>query len=231
MLRQTIAAASVAALLAAPALAETKSYDVPAFTGIDVSSGLTVEFTEGSAQSVVAENEDGAWDKLVIEVKDDVLYVKRPRKMGGWGRNKQKFTVTVTAPQLSYLDTSSGSTVSGSGLSGDEVTIDTSSGSTVKVSGIDAGDLSIDTSSGSSVKLDGTCARVAIDTSSGSSVRAKDVVCQYATVDASSGSSVSISATQSVNADASSGSSVNVSGEPVNTEIEKSSGASVNIRG
>lgn len=230
MLRQTLAAASVAALLAAPALAETKTYDVPAFTGIDVSAGLNVNFTEGPAQSVVAENEDGAWDKLVIEVKDDVLYVKRPRKMG-WGRNKQRFTVTVTAPQLSYLDTSSGSTVTGAGLSGDTVTIDTSSGSTVKVSGIDAGDLSIDTSSGSSVTLDGTCARAEVDTSSGSSVRAKDVVCQYATIDASSGSSISISATQSVNADASSGSSVNVGGEPLNTEIEKSSGASVNIKG
>jgi len=230
MYRKPLAAAAIAALLAAPAFADTKTYDVPTFTGIDVSAGLTVEFTEGPAQSVTVENKNKAWDKIKVSVDDGLLVLERPKKMG-WGRNKERFLITVTAPELNYIDTSSGSEVFGTGLSGDSVTIDTSSGSTVKISGVDAGALSIDTSSGSSVTLDGTCSEVDVDTSSGSSVRAKDVVCQYATVEASSGSSVSISATQSLSADASSGSSVNVSGEPVNTEIEKSSGASVNVKG
>lgn len=210
----------------------TKSYDLPAFTGLDVATGIEVDFETGTAQSVVIANKNGAWDKIEVSVKDDMLHLKRKTTgMLGYKRNKEKYKVTVTAPTLSYLETSSGSSVRGSGLSGDSVTVDTSSGSEVKVTQVSAGDIIVDTSSGSSVTLSGTCAAISADTSSGSSVRGKDLVCTSADLEASSGSSVSITATTSVRADASSGSSVNVSGNPANRDVDRSSGASVNIRG
>ena len=211
--------------------APTQTYDLPAFTGLDVATGIEVEFTTGGAQSVVGQNENAAWDKVDVKVKNSTLYLQRKKTSNfGYNRNKEKYRFIISAPALSSLDTSSGSNVRGSGLSGDEVFIDTASGSNVNVEDISAKTISIDTSSGSSVTLSGTCNNVSADTASGSSLRAKDLICTHATLDASSGSSTSITATDSVTADASSGSSINVAGNPANRDIDRSSGASVNIR-
>jgi len=208
-----------------------KSYNLSEFTGIDVATGIKVDFTTGEAQSVVIENENGAWDKINVEVRDDTLYLQRRKKAGfGYQRYKEKYSVTISAQQLSRLETSSGSTVTGTGLSGNEVSIDTSSGSSVKVAEISAGSLTVDTSSGSTATLAGSCSSISADTSSGSSVRAKDLTCASANLEASSGSSVSITATESISADASSGSSINVAGNPSDRDIDKSSGASVRIK-
>ena len=209
---------------------ETRTYDVAPFTGLDVATGIQVVFTTGGVQSVVAENENGVWDKLEVKVKDDTLHLQRKYQSWGWGKKKEQYKVTVTAPQIDRVETSSGSSVKGSGVSGDRVVIDTSSGSSVRISDISAGELTLDTSSGASVTLSGSCSNVSADTSSGSSLRAQDMVCNAADLEASSGSSLSITATERVNADASSGSSINVSGSPSDREIDKSSGASVNIR-
>ena len=209
----------------------TKSYDLASFNALDVATGIEVEFTTGNAQSVVIENDNGAWDKIIAEVKDDTLHLKRVNKSAfGFNANKEKFFVTVSAPVISSVDTSSGSRVTGTGLSGDDVEVDTSSGSSVKITDISAGNLIIDISSGSSVTLTGTCTSVITDASSGSSLRANGLVCDAAKIDASSGSSTSLTATSSVVADASSGSSVTVAGDPESKSISKSSGASVKIK-
>ena len=208
----------------------TKTYDVASFTGLDVAAGVEVNFTTGGAQSVVAENENGAWDKLEVRVRGDELEIQRKYEGWGWNRKKEKFKVTVSAPAIERVEASSGSYVTGSGVSGDDVIIDTSSGASIKIKDIRAQDMTVNTSSGSTTVLSGTCAALEADTSSGSSLRAKDLVCQTATLESSSGSSLSVTATASVNADASSGSSINVSGNPAQSEIDKSSGASVNIR-
>ena len=206
-----------------------KSYDLAGFSALDVATGIQVDFTTGEAHSVTVANENGAWDKIIVKVEDDTLYLKRTRT-NGYKRNKEKFYVTVTAPAIYSLETSSGSNVTGTGMAGDNIYVDTSSGSSVTVAGIDAGAIEIDTSSGSSVKLSGTCSSVSSDTSSGSSLRAKDLICDTADLESSSGSSTSITAKQSVNASASSGSTITVSGNPSDRDVNKSSGASVNIR-
>lgn len=209
----------------------TKTYNVASFTALDVATGIEVDFSTGGAQSVIAENKNGAWDKIEIKVEDDTLYLRKVYSSGfGYKSNKEKYRVTVSAPIISSLETSSGSRVTGSGLSGDAVDIDTSSGSSVSLTKISAGDLSIETSSGSSVSLSGTCNNASSDTSSGSSLRAKNLICASADLEASSGSSTSITAKDSVVAEASSGSSITVSGNPADRDIDKSSGASVKIK-
>ena len=208
----------------------SRTYTVAGFSALDISSGIEAKFSAGGAQSVLVENENGAWDKIEVKVEDDTLVLKRPYTSGlGYTRNKEKFLVTISAPVLSSLEASSGALVSGTGLSGDDVLIDMSSGSNVSVTDIDASQLTVDTSSGSNATLSGTCSKVSIDTSSGSNVRAGQLVCQYASIDSSSGSNVSVTATQSLTAEASSGASVKVGGAPLNTDISKSSGGSVKV--
>lgn len=208
-----------------------KSYNVTGFSQLDVATGIEVDFTTGSAHSVVVENENGAWDKIEIKVDGDTLYIKKPSSSGmGYKRNKEKFFVTVSAPTISSLETSSGSRVTGTGMSGDQVYVDTSSGSSVKVTEIDADAIDVDTSSGSSVTLAGACSSVSSETSSGSSLSAKGLICDDATLASSSGSSMSVTAKQSVSAKASSGASISVSGNPSDRNVKKSSGGSVSIR-
>lgn len=228
MIRSFLAVSAAALCFTLPALAETRTYDVPAFTGLDVSSGIDVTFTAGPAQSVSVENRDGKFDDIIVEVKDGDLSLKRPQKMG-WGR-RPRYNVTVTAPVLSRVDVSSGADVSGSGLSGPVVSISTSSGADATITGISAGRVTLDSSSGSDLTASGTCDHVDAESSSGSDIEAGDLICATAEADASSGSDLEIHATNSVRADASSGADIDVHGGPTTADIDKSSGGSVSIK-
>lgn len=229
MLRTSLIAASTLAL-ALPATAETRTYDLPSFNAIDVSSGLSVVFEAGPEQSVVAETDGGDFDKIIVEVEDDTLIVRRKRSNWNWGGSrKNRFTVNVTGPAVSELDASSGSSLTANGVAGDYVVIDASSGASVRASGIEGGAVEIDTSSGSSMSVSGQCTRVSIETSSGSSVSGTSLECEEVTADASSGSSISAYATTRVNGEASSGASVTVRGGASDVRVDKSSGGSVTV--
>ncbi len=228
MIRIILAASTAALILAAPAMAETRNFDVSSFDGLEVSAGIDVNFETGGSQSVSVENKDGDFDDIIVEVKGGKLVLKRPRKIG-WGK-RPRYNVTVSAPSLNSVEVSSGADVTGSGLSGERVRIETSSGSDADISGIDAVNVSLHSSSGSDLDASGTCDSVTAHSSSGSDLEAGDLVCRLGEADASSGSDLTIYASESVDADASSGASVNVRGGPTDADIDKSSGGSVRIR-
>lgn len=227
---RTLTAASVAALcFAAPALAETRTYDVGAFTGLEVSAGINVNFETGQARSVSVRNAKDNFDDIIVEVKGDTLILKRPRKIG-WGK-RTRYTVTVSAPSLDRVEASSGADVTGSGLSGDEVSISSSSGADATITGIDAQTVRLESSSGSDIEASGTCDRVIADSSSGADIEAGDLVCRIGDADASSGSDITIHVSESINADVSSGADIDVYGQPEARNTDKSSGGSVNFKG
>ena len=227
-----LSTAAIAALAFSPvALAETKTYDVSGFDKLDVSAGLDVEFTTGGEYSVTAENRKGDFSDIEVYTRGDTLYVKRPQRSGwGWGKRKP-YTVTVSAPKISSIEASSGSDVTGSGLTGDSINIDVSSGADVTVRDIQGGTVRLETSSGSDLTASGTCELVRADASSGSDINAGKLVCADGRAEASSGSDITVHVTGKMTADVSSGADVNVRGNPTETEIDKSSGGDVNIRG
>ena len=220
-------ALTAAAALALPAMAETKSYDVRNFDGLDVSAGIQVEFETGVSRYVSVENKDGNFDDIIVEVDDGDLILKRPRKMG-WGRKRPSYTVRVGVETLSDIEASSGSHVEGAGLTG-EVDIDVSSGAHVAVSDIQATEVDLEASSGSSLEASGSCTEVDAEASSGADIRAGGLQCTALVADVSSGASIRAYATDRVDADASSGGSVRVEGGATNVTIDKSSGGSVNV--
>ncbi|MEO1659931.1 MAG: head GIN domain-containing protein [Pseudomonadota bacterium] len=229
---RTLTAASLFALgLAGAASAETRSFDVGAFTKIDISAGLDLEFQEGGAQSIAVENRKGDFSDIDVLVKGDTLVLKRKKNNWGWGRKREQYGITVTAPMISAIEASSGSDVSGRGMSGESIYIDVSSGADVTVNGVDGGTVTIETSSGSDASVSGQCVTVRADASSGSDLEARDLVCQTGEADASSGSDISIHVTGSVSAEASSGADVDVYGGPTDVTSDKSSGGKVSIRG
>lgn len=231
MIRTITAAGLIALGLAATASAETRTFDVGSFTNIDISAGLDLNFTEGAAQSVTVENNKGDFSDIDVLVKGDTLVLKRKKNNWGWNNRRERYGITVTAPVISSIEASSGSDVSGQGMSGERISIDVSSGADVTVTGVEGGVVSIETSSGSDASVAGTCATVRADSSSGSDIDARDLICQNGEADASSGSDIAIHVTGSVNADVSSGADVDVYGSPTDVTTDKSSGGSVSIRG
>jgi len=232
MIRTLTAAGLVALGLVGAASAETRTFDVGAFNNIDISAGLDLEFTAGEAQSISVENAKGDFSDIEVIVRGDTLVLKRKKNMNwGWNRKRLRYGITVSAPQVSGLEASSGSDVSGRNMSGSEIRIDVSSGADVTVAGVDGGTVVIETSSGSDASVSGTCVTVRADSSSGSDLDARDLRCENGFADASSGSDISIHVTGSVDADASSGADVDVYGSPTDVQSDKSSGGSVSIRG
>ncbi|MEM7765904.1 MAG: DUF2807 domain-containing protein [Pseudomonadota bacterium] len=205
-----VAASIGAGAMALSAMAETLAYPADGFDEIDVSAGLSVVFERADTHSVTAEFERGGPEDVVVDVKGDTLVIKRKQSGWSWGGDKVKATFTVTAPNLTAIEASSGSSFSGSG--------------------VDAETFEIDVSSGSSVRVSGRCGAIDVDLSSGASVNAADLSCEDAVLDASSGASLSLAVSESISVDASSGASINVTGSPEVRDLDRSSGASVNIR-
>ena len=133
MIRTLTAASLVALGLAGAASAETRTFDVGNFTKIDISAGLDLEFQEGAAQPVTVENRKGDFSDIDVVVKGDTLVLKRKKNNWGWGRKREQYGITVSVPMVSAIEASSGSDVSGRGMSGQSIFIDVSSGADVTV--------------------------------------------------------------------------------------------------
>ena len=228
MLRQTLIAAA-ALSLALPASAETKSYDMDSFNKISASAGVTVIFEAGDTQSIIAENKNGNFDRLILKTSGDTLVIGREKTSWFSRKSKQNYTVRISGPAITAAGASSGSSVSVNGVTGESVKLTVSSGARLDASKIKADSISISASSGSSLSASGACNSAGISVSSGASIDADDMICAEVEVSASSGSNVTAHATASVDGSASSGASVNVVGGATNIEKSRSSGGSVKV--
>lgn len=208
-MRQFLLATLLAAVAAAPAFAETQTFNLDGFTRVSASAGTDVNVTVGGDYSVVAESSARGLEKLRVEVIGDELQIGRKHKFASW-RRSDRVTVKVTMPALSGLEVSSGAS------------LDTR--------GVDAGAFSIDASSGGDMEVVGRCDSLAVDVSSGGNIDARGLECRTAIADASSGGNADIFASESVNGDASSGGNIDVYGSPKSVSKDTSSGGSVSIK-
>lgn len=230
MIRPLLAVSAVAFAISVPAIAETRDYDLSSFDKIDVSAGIEVNFQAGANQSVSVDNDNGKFDDIIVEVRGDTLVLKRPtRNWAKWNR-RERYRVTVNLPSLSEIDASSGSEVTGSGLSGERAVISVSSGAEVNVTDIQAGNIRLDASAGAELNASGTCRHVSADSSAGAEISARNLVCESGDADVSSGADIDIYTSNQVSADASSGGRVDVYGGPGDATVDKSSGGSVSIK-
>jgi hypothetical protein len=197
----------VTAALILPAFADQKSYSLSNFSKVDVSAGISVDLLQGPF-SVKVDTPQNNFDNLIVELRGDTLRLSR--KNTGWFSHGPEYHVTVSAPNYTSIESSSGSRVDGSGLS-------------LKT-------LKVNVSSGAHVELAGGCSDLRVSISSGAHFDGEDLKCETASVDASSGAHAEAYATRSADGDASSGANVTFHGKPVNFSKESSSGGSVKSR-
>lgn len=214
---------------------KTITIEADKVTSIDTSSGIRVEYTQGSETSVTLTAPDNIIDDVEVTVKNGELNCGMKTKR----RVNKPITVTVTSPGVDDLEASSGSSIkiaAGLDMPGSEMEISVSSGARIDVNKISAESIEADASSGSALRIDGAKATtMAFSTSSGSSMRVESITAGSVTGKASSGSSMGVSGTTKyVELRASSGSSL--SGRSLVAEtglLKSSSGASVsgNVKG
>ncbi|MBI1340158.1 hypothetical protein GC169_08120 [bacterium] len=191
-----------------PASAESKAYNLSGFKRIDVSAGVDVVVRQGPF-SIEAQESRGDFDDLRIELKGDRLEIGRKGMMRMWSR--KSYSVTVSAPELTRLEASSGASISARDIT--------------------AGDIRVEASSGSDIEISGTCDRLEVESSSGADVNARDLKCRDVMADASSGADIRAFASQNAKGEASSGADIDFFGEPATRDFKKSSGGDVSFRG
>ena len=225
----------------------TQVRNVGKFTGISVSSGVKVNFTQGNNQSVVVETDPNMQQYVSTEVINGILHVginNTTKK----NLNFKKLLVTIEAPQLSFAKVSSGSQLStmntineddfktevssGANLNADlniknSVNVDISSGSNAKIE-VQSTTFKLEGSSGSMSTITGNAQKAEFDLSSAAACNAQNLEGSEVTAQTSSGSTLKVNVTKSLTANSSSGSSIRYKGNPSEKNSTKeSSGGSI----
>ena len=198
---------------------------VASFSGIQVSSGINVSFTQEAQQKVVVDSDRPEFVKT--EVVGDILKIYVDNNNN---RNLKfkKLSVTVSAPELSKIAVNSGANfntlntvksdyfqiaaTSGANLKADldtkgKVELSTTSGSNVRLN-VNADELEMSATSGSSATLYGKIRATTFDVSSAATVNAQDLETQKSKINASSAANIKVNATENINVTGTSGASV-----------------------
>jgi len=218
---------------------------VASFSGIQVSSGINVSFTQDAQQKVVVDSDRPEFVKT--EVVGDILKIYIDNNNN---RNLKfkKLSVTVSAPELSKIAVNSGANfntlntvksnyfqiaaTSGANLKADldtkgKVELSTTSGSNVRLN-VNADELEMSATSGSSATLYGKIKETTFDVSSAATVNAQDLETQKSQINASSAANIKVNANENINVTGTSGASVRYRGNNnVKRNASLSGGASM----
>lgn len=229
----TVAAASAALLIVVPglALAADRTYDLPAFTSVDISSGINADIVVGGTQSVSATAKStDLLDEMKVEVSNGKLkaYVDW-NILDIFSVGEREIRLTINVPALGSAESSAGADVNVTGMTGETVTLRSSSGADLDARRVAATRVDLDASSGADLSVDGSCDSLKANSSSGSDIKADELICKDADLEASSGSDLDAHATVSAKANASSGSGIAIHGNPPTVDKEESSGGDIEI--
>lgn len=132
------------------AAGDQKSEDrnVPTFTGVAVADIISLEYTQGPADSVRVSAQENILKHVKTEVnKDGVLNIELEE---GNYHHVGAIIVTVTSPTIKYLDASSSSRAKATGIDTDKLELGCSGGSTMNITG-KCGELKGDVSGGATL--------------------------------------------------------------------------------
>ncbi len=214
-----------ASILAAPALAETRTFDFNSFSKLDISAGYEVIFTQSNQRSVTIDSED--FSKITVDQEGDTLRIARPRNTNL--RRPVNDVVRISAPDLEAAELNAGVKFRVDGLNVDDLLLDINAGVEADLQRISARAVHLDASAGVNVQLAGTCESLRVDASAGVKIDASALRCQAADVNAEAGSSVRVHTSDRITADAGVGATIRVAGAPKSVDKQASLGGRVTL--
>jgi hypothetical protein len=224
-----------------------ESRNVGDFSGIQVSTGVIVNFKQESPTNVKVIADADKLQYIVTKVDNGVLKVYVDNK-GQKNLRFKNISVNVSSPRMDNIKTSSGAVFNGvNHIQENNLTVDTSSGAVVNASfnisdnaqvelssgavinsEINSRDINIKGSSGSVANLSGKAIAGAIDVSSGAVCNAEGLQLNMLDAESTSGAVVSGNVSEELKARASSGGTIKYKGEPrIDANISKISGGSL----
>lgn len=200
--------------------------EVKDFKSIVVKSGIDLILRQDTIEKVLVETYENLQKIIKTEVADGELKIYTAEHI----YYPSTLKVYVTIKRINSLDASSGADVkSESMLDLPNLKVSASSGSDIKLD-LACSDLQVESSSGSDINLSGRTGKLIIRSSSGSDFNGDRLTSETCSVIASSGSDVKVAVSKKIEAHASSGSDILVNGNPMERDIEKSSGGDVNFK-
>lgn len=224
-----------------------ESRSVGEFSGVQVSTGVIVNFKQENPSSVKVIADADKLQYIVTKVDNGVLKVYIDNK----GQRNLKFkniSVNVSSPRIDNIktssgavfniinninenrvsvDLSSGSVVNGNFNISDNAKVEVSSGAVIN-STINSKQVSIKASSGAVANLNGNVNTGSIDVSSGAVCNAGKFQFNELEAEATSGAAVTSHVVNRLKATASSGGTIKYKGEPqIDSNISKTSGGSL----
>jgi len=224
-MRSALLLVSASILAAAPAFAETRTYNFNSFSKLDISAGYEVIFTQSSQRSVTIESDD--FSRITAEQRGDTLRIARPENTNI--RGKVNDVVRISAPDLDEVQLNAGVKFRVDGLNVDDIALDINAGVNASFLRVSAKAITLDANAGVQVDLDGSCESLRVDASAGVKVDASGLRCRSANVDAEAGSSVQVHTSERVVADAGVGASIRVTGSPKTVDKHASLGGRVSL--
>lgn len=231
--KQIVFIISVLALMAAYTLTRaqegekdgiiTEERQLPSFNAIDAGGALEVILTTGESQKVNVEAEAEIMDKIITEVKNDILYItSKDLKLR---KNTEDIKVYVTAVNLHTLTAHGATDINGESLiEAEKFVLDASGASSVKLD-LDVSSLRSKISGASDVILSGRAKEHNIHLSGAGSLKAKSLVTEKTDYLLEGASDAFLNVTKSLSGESKGASDVKYIGDPETSLVTKNEGS------
>ncbi len=198
------------------------------YHGISVSSAFDVYLTQSNEEAVaVSASETKFRDKIKVEVKDGILYVKYEAEGKFWNTGNKKLKAYISFKQIDKLNISGACDVFINGtIKADVLDIRQSGASDLKGK-LEVKKLNIDLSGASDMLVTGSASELTIDASGACDFKGFDFVTENCNAKASGASDIKITVNKELSAHASGASDVRYKGPGVIKDLKSSGSSSV----
>lgn len=215
------------------------------FVGLEVGSGIKVNFTQGPQQNIRVETDEDKLQYISTVVENNILKIM-VKNTGKKSLNFNKIFVNIIAPELNQISTSAGSNLTVlNTLKAERINVDASSGSLINgdfdiknkaelsvTSGanlnlnINTNQLSFDGTSGSNATINGKADQANFQLTSAANCNAQNLIINNATASVTSAANLTVNVFGTLDAKANSAGKIRYRGNPKNiiSDISKSSG-------
>jgi Putative auto-transporter adhesin, head GIN domain len=203
-----------------PADVQRETRTLPSFNRIEIIGIGNVVLRQGKAESATVDAPTELLSRVVIEVRDRILYVdvSPRRRWSDWtnilGGPQQTPSITIDFVRLDRVEAGGAIKLFADGLRTEELRLDFSGASTVRIANLQASTLLLDGSGATKIDLSGKVRKQVVDLSGAGAYSARGLESDHAEVSVSGAGKAFVNAKMSLSVEISGAGLVEYSGNP-----------------
>lgn len=215
------------------AFADTQDRHLSGFHALQISASFDVFITQGPTESVKVDAPSDVIDRIITEVKGDVLTIRTKDGVFNWGswfnNSHKKILIYVSVKDIHAIGISGSSDVSfKDGLRGDKFDLKISGSGDVSGK-LDVKTLQVSISGSGDIKLAGSAETSTVSLSGSGDYEGRDLTTTSTAIRISGSGDASVNASQKLDAHVSGSGDISYSGHP--KQVSKSTSGSGDIHG